>query len=150
MKTACAFLSFAIVLSATFFAQEKSPSTGDEIQIQQLERAWNQAEARRDATAISSIVADSLTYIDYDGTLMNKPEYLHSVTKSDLEPDHLFDEGVSVRVFGNAAVATGIYRETGVAKGKPYTHRARFTDTWIKQNAAWQCIASQSTLIPNK
>jgi hypothetical protein len=55
---------------------KKIPSTGDEIQIQQLERAWNQAEARRDATAISSIVADSLTYIDYDGTLMNKPEYL--------------------------------------------------------------------------
>src|SRR5207245_10616488 len=114
MKTACAFLSFAIVLSATLFAQEKSPSTGDEIQIQQLERAWNQAEARRDATAISSIVADSLTYIDYDGTLMNKAEYLHSVTKSDLEPDHLSDEGVSVRVYGTAAVATGIYRETAV------------------------------------
>jgi ketosteroid isomerase-like protein len=150
MKTVCAILSFAIVLSAALFAQEKPSSTGDEIQIQQLERAWNQAEARRDATAISSIVADSLTYIDYDGTLMNKSEYLRSVTKSNLEPDHLYDEGVSIRVFGNAAVAAGIYRETGVSKGKPYIHRARFTDTWIKQDATWQCIASQSTLILNK
>jgi ketosteroid isomerase-like protein len=150
MKTLAPALLVVIVLSAVVFAQEKSATSGDEIQIQQLERGWNQAEARRDVTAISSIVADSLTYIDYDGSLMNKTEYLQSITKSELEPDHLYDEGSSTRVFGNAAVATGIFRETGVAKGKPYTHRARFTDTWIKQHGAWQCVASQSTLIPNK
>ncbi len=37
--------------------------------------------------------------------------------------------------------------DTGATKGKPYTRRARFTDTWIKQNGQWKCVASQSTLI---
>ena len=45
-------------------------------------------------------------------------------------------------------IVSGIYRETGTAKGKPYTRRARFTDTWIRQSGTWKCVASQSTLIP--
>lgn len=139
----------ALGLAALLFAQDKT-SSGDEIQIKQLERAWNEAESRRDVKAISSIVSDSLTYTDYDGSFLDKTGYLRSVTQSALEPDHLYDEGVAVRVFGGAAIATGIYRETGTTKGKPYVHRARFTDTWIKEGAGWRCAASQSTLIPER
>jgi len=139
----------ALSLALTLVADDKSLTAGDEIQVKQLERAWNQAEARRDVSAIASIVADSLSYTDYDGSFMNKKQYLDSVTKSGLEPDHLYDQGVTVTVYGDAAVATGIYRETGTARGKPYVHRARFTDTWIKQGT-WQCVASQSTLVENR
>jgi ketosteroid isomerase-like protein len=139
----------ALVLAVTLAAEDKAPSAGDEIQVKQLERAWNEAEARRDVSAIASLVADSLSYTDYDGSFMNKKGYLDSVTKSGLEPDHLYDEGLTVTVYGNAAVVTGIYRETGTTRGKPYVHRARFTDIWIKRGA-WQCVASQSTLIENR
>jgi len=51
------------------------------------------------------------------------------------------------RFYGNAAVATGIYRESGTNKGKPYVIRSRYTDTWIRRGGVWQCVASQSTLI---
>ena len=61
-------------------------------------------------------------------------------------PDHIYDEGMKVLVYSNAGVASGVYRETGMTKGKPYTRRARFTDTF-KQNGQWKCVASQSTLV---
>ena len=82
--------------------------------------------------------------------VMNKDEYIQDVTKTVYQADHLYDEGLTVTVYGNAAVVTGIYRETGTTKGKSYTHRVRFTDTWIKQNGVWRCVASQSTLIQGK
>jgi len=97
-----------------------------------------------------AIVADTLTYIDFDGSIMNKAEYLRDVTKTSYQADHLYDEGLQVVVYGNAAVVSGIYRETGTSKGKSYLHRVRFTDTWIRQNGVWRCAASQNTLIPNK
>jgi ketosteroid isomerase-like protein len=50
-------------------------------------------------------------------------------------------------MYGDAAVVTGIYREKGTDRGKPYQRRGRFTDTWVKQSGTWQCVASQSTLI---
>jgi ketosteroid isomerase-like protein len=54
---------------------------------------------------------------------------------------------MKVHVYGGAGVVTGVYRETGITKGKAYARRARFTDTWIKQDGQWKCVASQSTLI---
>jgi ketosteroid isomerase-like protein len=144
-----AFLS-VMVLAAVLFAQEKSAPSNDEIQIKQLEHAWNEAESRHDVGAVTAIVADTLTYIDFDGSIMNKAEYLHDVTKTAYQADHLYDEGLDVAVYGNAAVVTGIYRETGNTKGKNYVHRVRFTDTWIKRGGVWQCVASQNTLIQGK
>jgi len=137
----------ALFFSATPFPQDKSP-TSDEIQIKQLERAWNQAEAKQEVKEVSGILADTFVYTDYDGSFMNKSEYLKWVTAPQQKADHLYDEGITVQVYGNAAVATGIYRETGTNKGKPYTLRSRFTDTWIRRNGLWVCVASHSTLIP--
>jgi ketosteroid isomerase-like protein len=134
-------------MPSALFAQEKSNASNDEIQIKQLERAWNQAEAHHDVVAVTAIVADTLTYIDFDGSIMNKSVYLHDVTSTSYQADHLYDEGLTVTVYGNAAIVVGVYRETGTSKGKKYTHRVRFTDTWIKQSGVWRCAASQNTLI---
>ena len=155
MKKSLSLVLAALALCATLFAQDKSSASNstasnDEIQIKQLERAWNEAEARHDAKAVTNIVADTLTYIDFDGSVMNKEQYIRDVTQTSYQADHLYDEGLTVTVYGNAAVVTGIYRETGTSKGKHYTHRVRFTDTWIKQGGVWRCAASQSTLIQGK
>jgi len=150
MKKSIAACSAGLAVCAVLFAQTKPAPSGDEIQIRQLERAWNEAEARHDPAAVTNIVADTLVYIDFDGSVMNKAEYIEDVTKTAYQADHLYDEGFTVTVYGNAAVVTGIYRETGTSKGKSYTHRVRFTDTWIKQNGVWHCVASQSTLIQGK
>jgi len=38
----------------------------------------------------------------------------------------------------------------GMEKGKPYVHRERFVDTWIKTKGTWQCVATTGTLITAK
>jgi len=147
------FFALTAILALALYpapaAQDKSGSA-DEIQVRQLERAWNQAEMRQEVGAIDSLLADSLAYTDYDGSFMNKKGYLKWIVDPEQKADHLYDEGLNVVIYGNAAVVTGIYRETGTNKGKSYVHRVRFTDTWIKQNGVWRCAASQNTLIPNK
>jgi hypothetical protein len=140
-----AMLAFA----STQFAQEPSASA-DEIQIRQLERAWNQAEAKQEVGAISALLAEGFVYTDYDGTFMTRAEYLKWVVAPEQKADHLYDEGITVHVYDEAAVATGIYRETGTNKGKSYVIRSRFTDTWINRKGVWLCVASHSTLIPVK
>jgi len=139
----------AFLLSSAPLPQSKS-SDPDEIQIKQLERAWNQAEAKQEVKEVSAILADTFVYTDYDGSFMKRAEYMKWIVAPEQKADHLYDEGISVQVYGDAAVATGIYRETGTNKGKPYVVRSRFTDTWIKRNGVWLCVASHSTLIPSK
>jgi len=65
----------AVLFSGASLPQNKSASA-DEIQIKQLERAWNQAEAQQEVKEVSSLLADTLVYTDYDGSFMNKAEYL--------------------------------------------------------------------------
>jgi ketosteroid isomerase-like protein len=137
----------ALLFSAAPVPQDKSVSA-DEIQIKQLERAWNQAEAKQEVKEVSALLADTLAYTDYDGSFMNKSEYMKWVAAPEQKADHLYDEGSNVKVYGDAAVVTGIYRETGTNKGKPYVIRSRYTDTWIRRNGVWLCVASHSTLIP--
>ena len=145
-----ALLGIAFLLwSPSVFAQEK-PNSADEIQIRQLERAWNQAEAKQEVKEVANLVDDTLVYTDYDGSIMNKTEYLKWVAAPEQKADHLYDEGLTVHVYGNAAVVTGIYRESGTNKGKHYVLRSRYTDTWIKRDGVWRCVASHSTLIPGK
>jgi hypothetical protein len=50
MKTLLALGSMALACTAVLLAQTKLASDG-EIQIKQLERAWNQAEAKHDVGA---------------------------------------------------------------------------------------------------
>lgn len=149
MKLFALMALLAIALYPAPAVQDKSGSA-DEIQIRQLERAWNQAEMKQEVGAMDTLLAESLVYTDYDGTFMNKKEYLKWVVDPEQKADHLIDEGMSVQVYGNAAVATGIYRETGTNKGKPCVIRSRYTDTWIRRAGVWQCVASHSTLLPGK
>ena len=143
-------LGIAILFSSTLARAQEKPNSADEIQIRQLERAWNQAEAKQEVREVANLVDDTLVYTDYDGSIMNKAEYLKWVAAPEQKADHLFDEGLTVHVYGNAAVVTGIYRESGINKGKHYVIRSRYTDTWIKHEGVWRCVASHSTLIPGK
>jgi hypothetical protein len=128
-------------------AQDAAKRSGEEGRLLALESAWNHAEVSKDAAALNQLLGDSFSYVDYDGTLMNKKEFLDSTLHNSVEQEQINNDGMAVRVYGNAAVVTGVYRDKGIDKGKAFSRRGRFTDTWIYQNGAWQCVASQSTLL---
>jgi ketosteroid isomerase-like protein len=121
--------------------------TVDESRILALETAWNHAEQTKDVAALDPLLSPKFVTTDYDGSIATKQEFLANVKSEGLSPEQITSEELTVHVFGDCAVVTGIYREKGVNKGKPYSRRGRFTDTWVKVNESWQCVASQSTLI---
>jgi len=137
------FVAFAV----PSLAQQARDSEAEKTRILALENAWNLAEEHKDAQALDGLLADSLVYIDYDGTLMDKAQFMASVRAPSLQPQQIVNESMTVQVYKESAVVTGVYREKGVNKGKPYLRRGRFTDTWINQNGTWVCVASQSTLM---
>ncbi len=141
--------TLAVLLVVVAFSAVGNAQTGDgePSKILALENAWNLAEQRKDVKALDELLGSGLVYIDYDGSIMTKAEFLASVQKPSLHPEQIVNESATVHVYGNMAIVTGIYREKGINRGKPYLRRGRFTDTWVYQNGLWQCVASQSTLI---
>jgi hypothetical protein len=119
----------------------------EQTKILALENAWNQAEEHKDVKALEGLLDSTLVYIDYDGSMMNKTQFISSVKEPQLHPEQIVNETMTAHVYGDSAVVTGIYHEKGVRNGKPYLHRGRFTDTWVYRGGVWVCVASQSTLI---
>ena len=141
------FALIVLLLSAHLTAQAVDKSDGDRSRILALENAWNQAVRGKDTVALKLLLGPELVYVDYDGTLMDKEQYLASVQSEMVRPERIVSESMNVHLYGAAAVVEGIYRETGEKNGKPYTLRERFSDTWIRRNESWECVASHSTLI---
>lgn len=112
-----------------------------------LENAWNQAVQMGESKPLQPMLVDGLIYIDYDGKLMNKGEYLAHVGAPSMHPEHIANESMHAQAYGNSVVVTGIYHEKGSKKGQPYELRERFVDAWIQQNGMWVCVSSQSTPI---
>jgi ketosteroid isomerase-like protein len=108
---------------------------------------WNHAEQSKDAVALNQLLGESLVYVDCDGTLLSKKEFLETTLHNNVQQEQINNDGMTVHLYGNAAVVTGVYRDRGIEKGKPFQRHGRFTDTWVNQNGVWQCVASQSTLI---
>ena len=110
-----------------------------------LENAWNEAESHRDVNALAVLLSPTFSYTDADGYFMDKQKFLASIRAAG--SSQIVNEGMKAESYGSVIVVTGSYREQGTENGKPYTHRGRFTDTWIEKDGQWLCAASQETLI---
>jgi ketosteroid isomerase-like protein len=140
-----------LLLAAAFPAGAQSPENDhtDQSTVLALENAWNQAVQQKAAAALDLLLANDLVYIEYDGTLMNKTEYLSSVKAQSYHATRIMNESISAHSFGEMVVVYGVYREIGtLSGGKPYLRRERFTDLWVRRKSAWVCVISQSTSIP--
>jgi ketosteroid isomerase-like protein len=112
-----------------------------------LESAWNQAVETRDTKALDTIFDNFLIYVEHDGSVMTKAEYLTTVRKSVGNPEQVTTEKMTAHVWGTTAIVTGIFNERGMRANKLYHRRGRFIDTWIFKNNIWVCVAAQATLL---
>ncbi|HET8924202.1 MAG TPA: nuclear transport factor 2 family protein [Candidatus Acidoferrum sp.] len=144
-------VAVALLLFGVALAVARQKSVGDDGGwVLGLEKAWNHALEEKDTKALDMILANTFVSIEIDGSIYSKGEFLASIKSPDYRPSQAVTEQSNVQVYGNAAVVVGIFRVKGSEKGKPYVHRERFVDTWIKTNGTWQCVASTGTLIKEK
>jgi len=143
-----------VLLMAVFAAGISSWAQSDadsatRSKIVALEQLWNQAYKSGDTKALDSILDDSIVLVNDDGSMQSKSEFLSSVKSSNLQPSaqqqQVAPESLNVNVYGNVAIATGVMRVKGVEKGKSYTRRERFVDTWLKKGNTWVCVGTDAT-----
>jgi len=147
MKAYAARLVWLVILvgfAASMWAQDVDEA-GVRTKILALEHAWNQAEALNDLKALDSIFDNRLVYIDSDGSLMTKAEFLSHVKSTHLQ--QVVTESMTVQVFGDTAIVTGTYLAREFKGGKNLQHRGRFVDAWVRRDQGWVCVAAEATPI---
>jgi Domain of unknown function (DUF4440) len=147
MRVTIACCLVHLALCAAMAAQGGSSDRDNTGRIMALESAWNQAEVAHDGKAMGMLLADNFQYTDFDGTFMNKSQWLEVVKKSVNEYEELGNIEVAVHLYGNVAIVTGGYRQRLKNKKNAALRLGRFTDVWVLQYGQWLCVASQATLV---
>jgi ketosteroid isomerase-like protein len=119
-----------------------------EQQLIQIERDWCNAGLKKDAAALGRILADDVTSISTRGVLQTKSEILADLKDKASTLTACVDTNMKVRVYGETAVVTGMGSRSGTYKGVAFKDRqSLWTDTFVRRDGRWQCVATQGTLI---
>jgi hypothetical protein len=125
----------------------KEPKPGA-VELVRLENQWAAGLVRRDRALFDKLLGAKFVYTEND-KLMRREEVLNDVTGGADTVTAARNEGMEVHEFGAVTAAvTGWLIVEGRSKGVPFTHRYRFTDTWVKRKAGWEIVAAQDYLAP--
>ena len=143
MKVLCALsLLFCLCLLLIPTMNSGAPQSDDASKIVAMENLWNQMQLNHDAAAMEKMLDDDFVLTDYDGSLLNKGQFLDSIKDMGVKLAMEMSEGMKLHQHGATVVITGATREKGTQNGKPFAHNGRFTDTWMKKDGRWLCVAS--------
>jgi ketosteroid isomerase-like protein len=132
-------------LASAAVSQAQQSGGATEKAVMALENQWLQSQKTNNPDLVAPLLADKFVSTDDEGKVTNKAETLANAKASKIASAE--NENVQVTVFGDTAIATGLWVGKGTnEKGKPFDLRGRWTDTWIKMpNGKWQCVATQTT-----
>src|SRR5215510_3926991 len=110
----------------------KEVKPGD-VELRRLEDGWASAVVRRDRAYFDKFLAPKFVYTE-DDKLMRREQVLRDLTSGPDSVTAARNEGMEVHQFGGTtAVVTGWLIVEGKSGSAPFTHRYRFTDTWVKR-----------------
>src|SRR5438552_18955783 len=128
----------ALTATAIALGQKQSSSRDQrssvEQAIRQLDRERIQAQIGADAVALDRIYANDFIGVGPSGTVRTKAQVISDFTSGDLKFQSISTDDIRVRVYGNAAVETGLSTMNGQDKGNAVPHDTRFTRLWVKQH----------------
>jgi len=150
MNRSAAYSVLLLALSApTILSQKKvkEPKPGA-VELIRLENQWAAGLVKRDRALFDKLLSPKFVYTEND-RLMRREEVLNDIASGSDTVTAAHNEGMEVHEFGAVTAAvTGWLIVEGRSKGAAFTHRYRFTDTWVKRKAGWEIVAAQDYLAP--
>ena len=114
-----------------------------------LEQQWNDAIVSNDSAAAGAFMAADWTEITSDGSVLTRAEDLGELVGG-YHATSLRLSDLTVRVYDNAALVSGISDEQSSYLGKDTSGRFRWMDVWIRRAGRWLCVASTVARIASR
>ena len=140
-------LALLIIVPHMATAQMAARQKSDERELFRLENEWAQAVVKRDAATLHRMTAPRWLYSDETG-VMEREAGIKAFTTGTDTVRTASNEHMRALLYDNSAVVIGVLVMEGSGANGAFTNRYRYTDSWVKLDGRWQCIASQDYLIP--
>ena len=106
-------------------------------QILDLGQQWADAERRMDAAALDALLDDGFVGVGPRGFALNRQQWLDRYPSGDLKNDAFAWEDVSVREYGDAAIAIGVQDQKTSWRGQDSSGHFRVTHVFVQKAGRW-------------
>jgi len=145
-----AFAVCVVVLVFGVAILAKAQTASVEQELIKLENEWGDAYVKHDPATFDKMVTDDFFATMADGTVYTKAQAHEFIkTYEGVITSFVADEW-KVRVYGDAAVVTARNTTKMQVAGKEVISQERFTDTWIRRDGRWKCVAAHNSAIAQK
>jgi ketosteroid isomerase-like protein len=121
---------------------------GVRAEILAVEEQWATAIERQDAAAFERIGAEDFRFIDENGRVLNRAQYIADRSHNRDNVESAIQDEIEVRQYGDAAIATGRSILHGTRDGAPFVYRFRWMDVYVRRAGRWQPVSGQLTALP--
>lgn len=117
-------------------------------QIEQLEQQRSQAIVAGDIGSLDALYANEFFYNRAGGDSLSKAAYFAFLGSGDVKVRRAAREEVTIRVYGDTAVVTGIQHIDVTLKGQDTKLNLRYLHVWVNGPGGWKLVARQATNLP--
>lgn len=137
--------SLALVMMLGGAAAQAATAGADEQAVTAAEQQWLKSQQTNNTELLAPLLADKVVETSANGKVFVGKDAVLADAKTDTWSSVDYAD-LKVTVFGHTAIATGTFTGKGKdAAGKPLDERVRFTDTWLKMDGKWLCIATHDS-----
>lgn len=142
---------FLLSFPALLLAASPAVASGqdDVRQILKAESAICAAYQNEDADWLEKHLDPTFTLTSSNGKVTTRADEVADL-RGGTKYDVFRNRDSKVRVYGDAAVVTGITRVEGSSDGKPYALDFQFTDTYVRKGGEWVIVASHASRLATK
>jgi uncharacterized protein (TIGR02246 family) len=136
-------------IAAVFLAPVRGAAGSEAVveAIETLEAEWFSVYQSHDLGVLDRLIADDFVATLADGAMRGKREHIAAYPADFAALVSVVNQELRVRAMGpDVAVATGLYVATARGAGGPgLATRYRYTDTWLRRNGSWRCVATHES-----
>jgi ketosteroid isomerase-like protein len=140
MRSLEATAVISIVLLSALSAQ-----SAPEREVLALQKEYESAIERRDASVHERLFADDYTYTPGNGAFMDRERHMAFTRSGALAVGSFESTEQKVRIYGDTAIVTGRWILKGARGGKPLENQIRYLTVYVRRGGHWQIVAEQRT-----
>jgi ketosteroid isomerase-like protein len=143
------FAGLAAPILATLMLLPGQETTTREQDVVKAWDDWRWARVARDRAALDRVLAEEFLFINPEGRLHPRAEYLGLVTRDETRITTIHGEEHQVRIYGDTAVLTGfvIVKKLEILGKEAADPPLRTTAVFVWRDGRWQAAMLQATRI---
>jgi len=147
LKTPALIAAFLTALITTIARAQGAPrAVEDSVRTAEFDR--RKALLSADTVLLSHLTGSEFYEVNRLGQLRTRAMNMQEISTGALKLQSVNYDSLSVRVYGNIAILTGIADNIGEFRGMPFSGKIRYTRIFVRRDGRWQAVAMQHTPMP--